>query len=175
MIHGTTIATNALLERSGARVGLITTAGFTDVLEIRRGGRPDSFDLRWRRPTHLVRPRLVRGVRERIGPGGEVREELDDEDVRRAVSELRAGGVEAIAVSLLFSYANPDHEFWVGEIIRAEAPELEVSLSCEVFPQIREYERASTAVIDAYLKPPVSRYAASSRLSRTRGALARCS
>ena len=159
LIHGTTIATNALLERSGARVGLITTAGFTDVLEIRRGGRPDSFDLRWRRPTHLVRPRLVRGVRERIGPGGEVREELDDEDVRRAVSELRAGGVEAIAVSLLFSYANPDHELRVGEIIRAEAPELEVSLSCEVFPQIREYERASTAVIDAYLKPPVSRYA----------------
>jgi N-methylhydantoinase A len=169
LVHGTTIATNALLERSGARVGLITTAGFTDVLEIQRGGRPDSFDLGWNRPTHLVRPRMVRGVRERVGPGGEVRVPLDESDVRHALSELRAAGVEAIAVSLLFSYSNPAHEVRIGEIVREEAPGLEVSLSCEVFPQIREYERASTAVIDAYLKPPVNRYVGElERLARER-------
>lgn len=158
-MHGTTIATNALLERSGARVGLITTAGFGDLLEIRRGGRPDSFDLGWRRPEHLVRPRLVREVAGRIGPGGEVRQPLDEDQLAIAVHELRQAGVEAIAVSLLFSFANPEHELRAAELIRTLAPELAVSLSFDVFPQIREYERASTVVIDAYLKPPVDRYA----------------
>lgn len=170
LVHGTTIATNALLERSGARVGLITTAGFADVLEIRRGGRPDSFDLGWKRPDHLVRPRLVREVIERIGPDGAIRVPLDEATARLAVGELRDQGVEAIAVSLLFSYANPEHEVRVGELIREEAPELEVSLSYEVFPQIREYERASTVVIDAYLKPPVDRYSRElQELAETRG------
>jgi N-methylhydantoinase A len=159
LVHGTTIATNALLERSGAKVGLITTEGFSDLLELQGGGRPNSFDLRWLRSHHLVPPHLVRGVHERIGPDGLVREELQEADVRRAVRELCDAGVETIAVSLLFSFLNPDHERRVGEIVREEQPGIEISLSCEVFPQMREYERASTAVIDAYLKPPVDRYA----------------
>jgi N-methylhydantoinase A len=170
LVHGTTIATNALLERSGARVGLITTEGFGDLLELQRGGRPNSFDLRWIRAHHLVPPQLVREVRERIGPDGGVREELDEADVRRAARELADGGVETIAVSLLFSFLNPDHERRVGEILKEEQPGIEISLSCEVFPQIREYERASTAVIDAYLKPPVDRYASElERLAEDQG------
>jgi len=159
LVHGTTIATNALLERSGARVGLITTEGFGDVLEIARGGRPDSFDLHWQRPAHVVRPRMVREVRERVGSDGAIQMPLAEEDVRRAAGELRDAGATAIAVSLLFSFANPAHERRVGEILSEAVPELDVSLSCDVFPQIREYERTSTAVIDAYLKPPVDRYA----------------
>jgi N-methylhydantoinase A len=167
LVHGTTIATNALLERTGARVGLIATEGFGDVLTLQRGGRPNSFDLDWVRPRHVVPRMLVREVSERVGADGSVRRPLDEESVRTAVRELRDEGVEAIAVSLLFSFLHDAHERRVREIIGEEAPALAVSIASEVFPQMRDYERASTAVIDAYLKPPVDRYA--SELERLAG------
>jgi N-methylhydantoinase A len=159
LVHGTTIATNALLERTGARVGLIATEGFGDVLLLGRGGRPNSFDLDWVQPRHLVPRMLVREVSERVAADGAVRAPLEEEGARRAIRELAEAGVEAIAVSLLFSFLEDRHERRLRQLIEEEAPDLAVSLASEVFPQMRDYERASTAVIDAYLKPPVDRYA----------------
>jgi N-methylhydantoinase A len=160
LVHGTTIATNALIERRGAAVGLITTAGFGDVLEIQRISRPRSFDLHWVKPQHLVPRRLVREVDERIAADGSVNVPIDPDQVREAARELVAAGVGAIAVSFLFSFLNSDHERVAREALRDEFPDLEVSISSEVFGQWREYERTSTCVIDAFLKPTVARYAA---------------
>lgn len=159
LVHGTTIATNALLERTGARVGLIATEGFGDVLLLGRGGRPNSFDLDWVQPRHVVPRMLVREVSERVGADGRVRAPLDEEGARAAIRELLAEEVEAIAVSLLFSFLEDSHERRLRELLAEEAPGLAVSIASEVFPQMRDYERASTAVVDAYLKPPVDRYA----------------
>ncbi len=160
LVHGTTIATNALIERRGAAVGLITTAGFGDLLEIQRISRPRSFDLHWVKPRHLVPRRLVREVAERVTADGSVLIPLDPEEVRRAARELLDVGVDAIAVSFLFSFLNSDHERAARAAVLEEFPELEVSISSEVFGQWREYERTSTCVIDAFLKPTVTRYAA---------------
>ncbi|MFQ5861361.1 MAG: hydantoinase/oxoprolinase family protein, partial [Dehalococcoidia bacterium] len=160
IVHGTTIGTNALIERKGAKTGLITTEGFRDVLEIARIERPDAglYDMTVDLPDPLV-PRYLRcEVRERVGADGQVVTPLDEESVRGAVSYLKDEGVESIAVCLLFSFLNPAHEQRVGEICRELYPEAYVSLSSQIAPEFREYERTSTTVINAYLQPIVVRY-----------------
>jgi len=158
--HGTTIGTNALIERKGAKTGLITTAGFRDVLEIARIERPDEglYDLTVDTPEPLV-PRYLRvEVDERVGAHGEVVHELDEASVVRAAKYLKEQGAETIAVCLLFSFLNPKHEQRVKEICREIYPEAFVSISSEICPEFREFERTSTTVINAYLQPIVERY-----------------
>ena len=159
-VHGTTIATNAVLERKGARIGLITTAGFKDVLEIGRQMRRAMYDLvlQPETPVFLAPGAFRKEVPERIGPAGEVLVPLDEAAVARVVGELAAEGVEAIAVCYLFSFVNPAHELRTREIISHLHPELMVSLSCEVDPAFREYERTCVTAFDAYVKPVVGRY-----------------
>jgi N-methylhydantoinase A len=159
LVHGTTIATNALIERNGAVVGLITTRGFRDVLSIQRVIRPRSFEIEWVRPRPLTPRRLVREVGERVDAAGAVRTPLDEGELLAAAEELLEQGADAIAISFLFSFLDPVHELRAREILAAEHPELTVSISSAVFPQWREYERTSTCVIDAFLKPRVDRYA----------------
>lgn len=160
LIHGTTLVTNAIIERKGAPTGLITTEGFRDVLEIGREHRYDMYDIFIELPKPLVPRHLRLGVRERILDDGSVLIPLDEEGVRRATRQLVAAGVKAVAVCFLHSYANPAHERRAAEIIRAEAPGLWVSLSSEVAPEIREYDRFSTAVANVYVRPLVDRYLA---------------
>ena len=158
LIHATTLVTNGILERKGARVGLITTAGFRDVLEIGREPRYDLFDLNLDKPAPLV-PRSRRcEVRERILADGEVATPLDADDVRDAASLLREAGCEAIAVVLLHAYRNPRHERQAAAILGEDFPELDVSLSSDVAPEIGEYVRTSTTVANAYVRPMVRGY-----------------
>ena len=157
LAHGSTVATNALLERRGTRTALVTTAGFRDILEIGRQDRPALYDLTRDRPAALV-PRSLRFVvRERIGPDG-VLTPLDEESVRAVAARLGAARVESVAVCLLFSFLDPTHERRVGEILRDLLPDVAVTLSSEVLPEFREYERTSTTVADAYLTPRLSSY-----------------
>jgi len=156
--HGTTVASNAILEHKGARTGLITTKGFRDVLEIRTLRMPRMYDIGWTKPAPLVERYLRKVVDERINAAGEIERALDARDAARAVDELLAEKVEAIAVCLLHSYANPAHELLIKEAIRRKAPSLPCSLSCEVLPEIKEYERTSTTVINAYVTPIVATY-----------------
>lgn len=157
--HATTIATNAVLERRGARTGLITTEGFRDILELRRMRFPDTYNLRWVKPPPLVDRYLRLEVSERIGGDGNVIQELNLPAARAAAHRLVEGeGVESIAVCLLNSYLNPIHERALGEVLRAAYPTVPVSLSSEVLPEIREFERTSTTVTNAYVRPVVSGY-----------------
>ena len=155
--HGMTVATNALLERRGARTALVTTEGFRDVLEIGRQNRPSLYSLSTDRPPPLVPRELRFTVRERMGPDGELAP-LDAGSVETAVSALREAEVEAVAVCLLFAFRHPGHEREVGEAVRAALPEVHVSLSSEVLPEFREYERFATATADAYLAPRIGAY-----------------
>ena len=156
LAHGSTVATNALLERRGPRTVLVTTEGFRDLLVIRRQERPDLYDLEPRRRPHVVARGDVITVRERVGAGGEVVTPLDDGEVARVVEAARALGAEAIAVCLLFSYLRPEHEARLAEALRAAG--FPVSASHEVLPEHREYERASTTAINAFLQPAVRHY-----------------
>ena len=161
--HSTTAATNAVLERKGARVGLITTKGFRDVLEVRRLRTPTLYDLFYEPPDPLV-PRYLRlEVSERMDAAGQVLTPLDSDEVRERVEELLAEGVESLAVCLLNAYRNAAHEQAIGELVRSEYPELFVSLSHEVVSAIREYERTSTTVANAYLMPVMNTYLRSLR------------
>jgi N-methylhydantoinase A len=155
--HGSTVATNALLERRGARTALVTTEGFRDLLEIGRQNRPSLYDLTRDRPPALVPRELRFTVRERMGPDG-VLLPLDEESLRAAVHACRDAGVEAVAVCLLFGFLHPEHERRVGAALREALPEVAVSLSCEVLPEFREYERCSTTVCDGYLTPTLAAY-----------------
>lgn len=155
--HGTTVATNALLERRGARTALVATEGFRDVLEIGRQNRPSLYDLARDRPPPLVPRELRFTLRERMGPSGVVIP-LDDDDLARVVALLARAGVEAVAVCLLFGFLHPEHERRVGAAIRQALPGVPVSLSCELLPEFREYERTATVTADAYLAPRVSAY-----------------
>jgi len=159
-VHGTTVATNAVLERKGARIGLITTQGFKDTLEIGRQSRHAVYSVRLKpeTPVFLAPGALRREVPERVSASGEVLVPLDEGAVRREVDSLAAAGVQAIAVAFLFSYLNPAHERRVAAIVREMHPQLMVSLSCEVDPAFREYERTSITAFDAYLKPVIDRY-----------------
>lgn len=160
IVHGTTTGTNALIERKGARTGLITTEGFRDVLEIARIERPEAglYDIFVDLPAPLA-PRYLRvEVNERVGAGGEVIRLLDEESVRQAINYLKAREVQAIAVSLIFSFRNPAHERRIRELCGQLFPEASVSLSSEIVPEFREYERTSTVVINAYLQPVIEHY-----------------
>jgi N-methylhydantoinase A len=156
--HGTTVASNAILEHKGARVGLITTKGFRDVLEIRTLRMPRLYDLTWNKPPPLVERYLRKVVDERIDHAGNVDRALDPVDAERAVDSLLAEKVEAIAICLLNSFANPVHEAMLRDIVKAKAPHLPLSVSFEVLPEIKEYERTSTTVINAYVIPIVATY-----------------
>ncbi len=156
--HGTTVASNAILEHKGARTGLITTKGFRDVLEIRTLRMPRMYDMGWTKPVPLVERYLRKTVDERVNAAGAVERALDPREAERVVDELLAEKVEAIAVCLLHSFSNAVHEKTIGEIVRKKAPSLPISLSCEVLPEIKEYERTSTTVVNAYVTPVVATY-----------------
>jgi N-methylhydantoinase A len=158
IVHGTTLVTNTLLERTGATVGLLTTEGFADVLEMARETRFDPADLHARPAAPLVPRHLRRGIRGRIAADGTEIEELDDAAIVAAVDSLLAQGVAALAVSFLHSYRNPGHEQRVRKLVAAAHPRLPVTLSSEVAPVIGEYERTSTVCLNAYVRPLMSRY-----------------
>jgi N-methylhydantoinase A len=168
LLHGTTVASNAILEHKGAKTGLVTTRGFRDVLEIRNLRMPRLYDMSWTKPPPLVERRWRVEVDERMDAQGEIDTPLDEASVERAARFLVAEGVEAIAVCLLHSYLNPAHEQRVKEIVTSLAPATTLCISAEVLPLINEYERSSTTVINAYVRPIVERY-----LSRLIGEVAR--
>jgi N-methylhydantoinase A len=156
--HGTTVATNALLQRKGAPVALITTEGFRDLLEIGRQIRPKMYDFKADNPPPLV-PRQNRfEVKERVGSRGEVVEPLEEAAMAVAIDSVRQSGAEACVVGLLFSFLNPDHERRIGAALQEALPDLFVSLSSSVQPEFREFERLSTTALNAYLQPIVARY-----------------
>lgn len=158
LVHGTTIASNAVLEEQGARTGLITTKGFRDELEIRRLGRPSVYNVFWQRTPPLIPRRRRLEVSERMTVRGEVETPLNDEEVRQAILSLKRQGVEAIAVAFLHSYVNPSHEQQTVALIREIFPEVLVCSSADILPEVREYERTSTTALNAYLMPVVGRY-----------------
>jgi N-methylhydantoinase A len=160
VVHGSTTGTNALIERTGARTGLLVTAGFRDVLEIGRVMRPMEgvYDMSVDRPPPLVPRRLCLEARERIGPNGEVLVALDDASVEQAAAELARQGVAAVAVCFLFSFLNPEHEHRAAAILARRLPGVAISLSHEISPEYREYERASTTVMNGYLSPVMNAY-----------------
>ncbi len=158
VVHGTTVASNALLERKGARTGLIGTRGFRDILEIRNLRMPRLYDLAWEKPPPLVERYLRMVVDERIDAGGAVQTALDHAGAAAAVDRLLAEGVEAIAICLLNAFANPAHERALEAIVRERAPGCAVCISYDVLPEIKEYERTSTTVINTYISPIVRGY-----------------
>jgi N-methylhydantoinase A len=164
LVHGTTVATNALLERKGAKVALLTTEGHRDILEMREGLKPDRYDLRSPPPEPLVPRELRFGVRERMRPNGEVMIPLDPASLREAIGAIRASGATSVAVCFLHSYRNPAHELAARDQLARELPDASISLSSDVLPQIKEYERVSTTVVNAYVGPIVRNYLA--RLER---------
>ena len=169
LVHGTTLATNALIERRGARTALITTEGFRDVLEMRAEDRYEQYDLTIEMPEPLVPRRLRLGVPERIDADGGVRTPLDRRVVEAAADRLAEAGVEAVAVGFLHSYRNPEHERAAGEILARRLPGATVCLSSDVAPEMREYERFSTAAANAYVQPLMAGY-----LDRLERRLAEC-
>ena len=172
VFHGTTIATNAILEHDGAVTGMITTGGYRDILHIGRHQRPQHYsimqDIPWQdRP--LVKRRHRKTVTERlVPPSGEVLEPLDEEGVREAVRELKEAGVQAIAICFLFSYLDPAHEARAMEIVREEYPECFATTSSSVSPQFREFERFTTTAMNAFVGPKVRNYVTQAR-DRDRG------
>jgi N-methylhydantoinase A len=157
LVHGTTVATNALLERTGGRVLLVTTAGFEDLLWLRRQDRADLYDLAKHHPTPLVAREDVIGVAERAGPRG-VSLPLEPDEIQRVVESAVSSDADAIVVSFLFSFRFPEHERQMADALRSAMPETPIAGSHEVLPVFREYERISTAVAEAYLRPKVSGY-----------------
>jgi N-methylhydantoinase A len=161
LVHASTIATNAILEFKGAKTALITTRGFRDVLEMRRLRIPVLYDLQYRKPPPLVPRRLRLEIQERVGARGVVLQSLDEASVAAAAAVLRDEQVQAVAVALIHSYANPSHERRVAALLREALPEsVYVTCSTDILPEIREYERTSTAVVNAYVGPIVKHYIA---------------
>jgi N-methylhydantoinase A len=158
VVHATTLFTNALIERQGALTGLLTTAGFGDTLEIGRERKYELYDLNIARPEPLVARHWRREVAERVGPDGAVRQPLEVKELLEQVGQLVGAGVTSIAVVFLHAYANPAHEAAALAAIAERHPGIAVSASHEVAPEIREYERASTTVANAYIKPLAQRY-----------------
>src|SRR5437764_632387 len=158
LLHGTTVASNAILEHKGAKTGLITTKGFRDVLEIRNLRMPRLYDMSWTKPPPLVPRRLRVEIDERVNAQGGIDRPLDEASVERAVRFLVDESIEAIAVCLLHSYLNPAHELRVKEIVSRLAPDVTLCVSAQVLPVINEYERSSTTVINGYVRPIVERY-----------------
>jgi N-methylhydantoinase A len=158
LVHGTTVATNAVLEQRGARTALITTAGFRDVLELRRLRVPQLYNLQWEKPPPLADRFLRLEVDERIQHDGRILRPLDPDQVRQHAATLASEAVESIAVCLINSYVNPIHEQQIGEILAGLLPDFPVSLSTDIIREIGEFERTSTTVTNAYVKPIVARY-----------------
>ena len=158
VVHATTLFTNALIERKGAPTGLITTAGFRDTLEMRREHKYELYNLFMELPRPLVRRSLRLEAPERVGPDGKIEQPLDMDALLAQVAKLKAAGVASLAITFLHAYANAAHERAARDAIRARHPDLFVSLSSEVAPQIREYERTSTTVANAYIKPLADSY-----------------
>ena len=156
--HGFTIATNAILEGKGARTALITTEGFRDILEFRRNRVPRLYDFYYEKPPALVKRQLRFEVRERLNFRGEVLQPLDMQNVEEVIERIIRADVESVVVCLLHSYANPDHEQCIAQGIRRRAPNLTVTLSSELLPVMKEYERTSTTVINGYVRPVVEQY-----------------
>lgn len=159
-VHGTTLGLNALLTRSGARSGIITTSGFRDVYLLGRTDRTPMYDITYRRPEPLVEREHILEVDERLDYTGAVLAEFDEESARTAARRAADLGLESIAVCFLHSYVNPDHEQRMAAILAEEAPDVEVTVSSDLSRELREYERTSTAVLDAYIKPIVRQYLA---------------
>ncbi|HLY67994.1 MAG TPA: hydantoinase/oxoprolinase family protein, partial [Chloroflexota bacterium] len=158
-VHGSTIAINTAIERTGARTALITTQGMRDVYKIGRGNRPEAYNLFFKRPEPYVPRHLTFEVSERLNSTGQPIVPFDDASAEAAAGKLAEAGVEAVAVCFIHSYANPDHERRMGRILREHGPSgAYVSLSHEVLREYREYERTSTTVLNAYVGPKVSRY-----------------
>ena len=158
IIHGTTLATNALIERRGAKTALITTEGFRDVIEMRTESRFEQYDLNLNLPEPLLPRQRRYTVPGRVNAKGEVMVALSRDAVEATVAEIAEGGYESVAVGLIHSYLNPEHEELVREVLRARLPDVSVSISCEVSPQMREYERFNTVVANAYIKPLMASY-----------------
>src|SRR6516162_4664854 len=158
IIHGTTLATNALIERKGARTALITTQGFRDTIEIRHENRFEQYHVGIDLPAPLVPRRLRFPVRERIDARGRVLLALDEADVHRAIDGIERQGIEAVAIGLLHSFSEPRHEMRIAALLAERLPHTAVTLSCEVSPEMREYERFSTACANAYLQPLIATY-----------------
>jgi N-methylhydantoinase A len=156
VVHGTTVGTNALLQRRGARVALVTTAGFEDVIEIGRQARPELYNLNAVKPAPLVPANLRFGANERVAASGEVLQALNNSDIKKLFEELRRSGCDSIAVSLLFSFVHPAHEKRIEEALKKLGVPL--SISHRILPEYREYERTSTVVVNAYLQPLMGRY-----------------
>src|SRR5438045_3360021 len=174
-IHGTTLATNAIIERRGARTALIATEGFRDTLDIANESRYDQYDLSIEKPQPLV-PRSLRFTApERVDVHGKVRLALDEAAVAQRVQALKDNGIEAVAICFMHSYANPAHEERTAEILKRAMPDLSITLSSQVCPEIREYERTSTAVANAYVQPLMDGYLArmdeALRVEQFRGAI----
>src|SRR5262245_10143103 len=158
IVHGTTLVANTVIERKGARVGLVTTAGFRDTIEMGKEIRYDLYDLFLDRAEPLAPRHLRREVSERIDFAGKVLAQFDAAGFRAAVRALIGNGIEAIAVSFVHAYRNPEHERLARAILSEEFPDLPATISSEVAPEIREFERTSTAVCNAYVQPLMSRY-----------------
>ncbi|MEF8796066.1 MAG: hydantoinase/oxoprolinase family protein, partial [Salinivenus sp.] len=158
VVHGTTAATNALLEREGARTALVTTDGFADVLAIGRQNRPSLYDLQPSRPPPLVPAERRHAVPERLDPEGEVLTPLDEAAVRRVADRLAEQEVESVALVFLFSYQNPAHEERAAALLREALPDVPITRSSALLPEYREYERTATTVVNAYVRPQVARY-----------------
>jgi N-methylhydantoinase A len=158
LVHGTTVATNALLERKGARVALLTTEGHRDVLEMREGLKGNRYDLRTPPPEPLVPRELRLGVRERLRPDGEVLLPLDPNSLDEAIAAIKTSAATSAAICFLHAYRNPLHELAVEQRLARELPGISVSRSSDVLPQIKEYERVATTVVNAYVRPIVRHY-----------------
>lgn len=158
VVHGTTIATNAVLERRGSRTALLTTAGFRDVLELRRVRMPRLYNPFWDKPPTLVDRHLRFEVNERMSAGGEVLEPLDDKEVRRVAARIRETGVETVAVCFIHAHRHPGHEQRAGAILREELPGILISISSDVVREQREYERTAATVVNAYVRPLMHGY-----------------
>lgn len=158
LVHGSTVATNALLERNGARAALITTAGFADVLEIARQNRPVLYDLSPRKVEPLIGRDLRFEIGERVDARGQVVTPLNEEDVAAVAARLGELKVESVAIVFLWAFLNSAHEQRAAAIIRAALPDISITLGSELSPEAREYERTSTCAINAYLAPPVAKY-----------------
>jgi len=150
IIHGTTIADNTLIQMNGAVTGLLTTEGFRDELEMRRGFKEDIWDVRLAPPTPIAPRRRRLTVPERVLHDGSIHRPLDEEAARKAIARLKRQGVESVAISLLFSFVNPVHERRLAELVREAMPDVAISLSHEVLPRAPEFERTSTTVVNAY-------------------------
>ncbi|MFP7300475.1 hydantoinase/oxoprolinase family protein [Neobacillus niacini] len=160
IIHGTTVATNAVLEGKGAKVGLLTTAGFEQVLHVARSWTPAPISawIGFLKPEPLADLVNTRGVRERVTASGEVHHELDEDDIREQIIDLYSQGIESLTISLINSYSNPVHENRIKEIAQSINPDIPVTISYDILPEFREYERTLTTVMNSYVRPPMQRY-----------------